>query len=209
MKYNKEYDCFVCEDGTVFVMGNGKGNGRSFRKLGQMYEPFRSMDQKGYPVVTIHNRPVRLHRLVALTFIPNPEGKPFVDHIDRNRENPQKSNLRWVSAAENQANSPRADRCQERYGVRSCEDRKEYHRRRMAKWREENHEKWLSQVREYRHTSEKFKEYNRRRAAEWRKEHPEKMKEYNDHYRDTHVAIKCTDGKYRYFAKDAIRSVLD
>jgi hypothetical protein len=43
----------------------------------------------------------RAHRLVALTFIPNPENKPYIDHIDENKRNNHISNLRWVSASEN------------------------------------------------------------------------------------------------------------
>jgi hypothetical protein len=35
-------------------------------------------------------------RLVASTFIPNPDNKPEVDHIDRNRGNNDVSNLRWA-----------------------------------------------------------------------------------------------------------------
>jgi hypothetical protein len=46
-----------------------------------------------------------VHRLVALTFIPNPENKPLVDHIDRNRQNNHLSNLRWVTHIENAQNS--------------------------------------------------------------------------------------------------------
>lgn len=47
----------------------------------------------------------RVGRLVALAFIGQPpEGKPQLDHIDRNRKNDEVSNLRWVSSKENNRN---------------------------------------------------------------------------------------------------------
>ena len=46
----------------------------------------------------------RISRLIAEAFIPNPENKPYVDHIDTNKENNRADNLRWVSPSENSNN---------------------------------------------------------------------------------------------------------
>jgi hypothetical protein len=48
---------------------------------------------------------VRVHRLVAQTFIPNPDNYPVVDHIDRDTTNNHVSNLRWATVSENTLNS--------------------------------------------------------------------------------------------------------
>jgi hypothetical protein len=44
------------------------------------------------------------HRALCFLFIPNPEGKPWIDHIDRNRLNNSLDNLRWVTCSENNQN---------------------------------------------------------------------------------------------------------
>ena len=43
-------------------------------------------------------------RLIAHCFIPNPEGKPTVDHINRNRADDRIENLRWATYEEQNIN---------------------------------------------------------------------------------------------------------
>lgn len=43
----------------------------------------------------------KIHRLVAEAFLPNPDNKPIIDHIDGDKTNNALSNLRWVTYSEN------------------------------------------------------------------------------------------------------------
>lgn len=45
-----------------------------------------------------------VHRMIAETFVENPENKPFVDHINANRTDNRACNLRWVTQTENNRN---------------------------------------------------------------------------------------------------------
>lgn len=65
---------------------------------------------KGYKLISV-NRPKRknhyVHRLVAEAFVPNPDGKGEVNHIDGNKSNNRASNLEWTTLQENRDHSKR------------------------------------------------------------------------------------------------------
>lgn len=51
-----------------------------------------------------------IHRLVAEAFIPNPDNKPQVNHIDENKINNNLDNLEWLTAKENNIHGTRLAR---------------------------------------------------------------------------------------------------
>ena len=65
-------------------------------------------DKDGYKTLKLYNKGkykrFKLHRLIGIHFIPQIEGKEFIDHIDRNKLNNNISNLRWVNRSENNSN---------------------------------------------------------------------------------------------------------
>ena len=75
----------------------------------------RTHHKSGYPQVQLKskkgkNRTIYVHRLVAVAFIPNPENKLCVNHIDENRENNVLENLEWVTHKENSNHGTRNKR---------------------------------------------------------------------------------------------------
>lgn len=65
------------------------------------------LSSSGYESVYLYNgskksrKAYRVHRLVALTFIPNPDKKPYINHKDGVKNNNCVENLEWVTQSEN------------------------------------------------------------------------------------------------------------
>ena len=69
---------------------------------------------RGYQKVALYKdgkkKDLYIHRLVAEAYIPNPEKKPQVNHLDENKLNNSVSNLEWATAKENSNYGTRTER---------------------------------------------------------------------------------------------------
>lgn len=86
------------ESGIVEIKQNGEV---IFTSTGKMITP--KNNGNGYLRIYIPEVKKRflLHRLVATAYLPNPENKPQVNHIDGNKHNNSVNNLEWCTNKEN------------------------------------------------------------------------------------------------------------
>ena len=79
------------------------GRIRSVYRYKRVLKPMIS--NTGYERVDLfknrHRKQYSVHRLVAITFVDNPDNKPFVNHRDENKINNCADNLEWVTHVEN------------------------------------------------------------------------------------------------------------
>lgn len=87
----------VTEDGSVWSYPNLARKTGAFLKL--------NISTTGYYYVSLSIKSMikkfKVHRLVALTYIPNPDNKITVNHKDGNKLNNCINNLEWATQAEN------------------------------------------------------------------------------------------------------------
>ena len=75
----------ICENGKIRYLKGGLNN-------------------DGYRVVNFRKKCYYVHRILGQLFIPNPENKPCIDHINRIRNDNRICNLRWATRRENNYN---------------------------------------------------------------------------------------------------------
>jgi hypothetical protein len=104
-RFNNYYE--ISNKGNVkslakYIENSGNFSGGYHKKI---KDKKHFIDHSGYCITKLCidgkclNR--KIHRLVAEAFIPNPEGKEQVNHIDGNKENNSVENLEWVTRSEN------------------------------------------------------------------------------------------------------------
>lgn len=96
----------VSNDGQVRSLQMWDGHKYRRRETPKLLKQHDNKVSKGYMIVNLkkpggHKKDCRVHRLVAMAFIPRVEGKEQINHIDGNTKNNTVENLEWCTPREN------------------------------------------------------------------------------------------------------------
>ena len=94
----------------IYENGNVERNGKILKP---------TLNENGYYYIKLYKdnkkKMFRIHRLIALHYIENPNNYEFVDHIDRDPKNNQIGNLRWVTISQNNRNATKVKNASSKY----------------------------------------------------------------------------------------------
>lgn len=90
-----------------YIGGLGWHGGKCKKSKNKVLKTCGNGNGYRYVTVTVDGKRKHLyvHRIVAELFIENPEGKPYVNHIDYDRTNNSVENLEWCTPSENNMHS--------------------------------------------------------------------------------------------------------
>ncbi len=95
----------IDENREVYSLPKSGSGGHSGKVLKQM------VSGRGYAYVILRKNNIATHKFIhkemAIAFIPNPDNKPQVNHIDGNKLNNALNNLEWCTAKENSQHAVR------------------------------------------------------------------------------------------------------
>ena len=89
------------------------GNIQKQLRKGGIVEPYD--DGKGYLRISLKRKHYHVHRLVAETWIPNPNNLPIVNHKDENKQNNRVENLEWCDIPYNLSYGTARERSSEKH----------------------------------------------------------------------------------------------
>ena len=97
---------FISSEGKVFSYWRRNSQHTFFIDYGSTSpKEMKQRVQRGYYVISTKGSTYFVHKLVAETFLPNPNDYPMVNHIDENKLNNVVNNLEWCTAEQNQQHS--------------------------------------------------------------------------------------------------------
>jgi len=103
---NENREIFKAVDGHDKYEVSSYGRVRRI-STGRIMKQQKHKETREYLRVGLDKKNIRVHRLVAFAFIPNPNNYPTVDHIDGNGGNNEVRNLRWCTNMMNHGNRKR------------------------------------------------------------------------------------------------------